>query len=201
MDIKKHFTKLKEKLKKIDFKTKIGTKAFITVGCVMLICAAVLVSVIVNRNSDLAGETDESRRVLGNALLVDTLGDMSAAEAEASAAENDFFAMAMINRTQVRDNALEILKTIAEDPSALPDAKEEALSSIRSIADEMTAEANIETLIEAKGIPECVAVISGNFCSVVVNAPELTAPQLTQITGIVQNEIDIPVANITVVTN
>jgi len=107
--------------------------------------------------------------------------------------------MAILNRTQVRDSALEVLREIADNPDTLPDAKEEALSSIAAIADDMSAEANIETLIEAKGISKCVAVISGDSCSIIVNKQNLAANELTQITDIVCEQTGIPVANITVV--
>ena len=209
MDMKQQFEKLKEKIKQIEWKKLIGTKAFITVGCLVMVCVAVLVSSLVN-----SGETDyvgeEGDRVLGNTLLVDTNvsgessnpddenGDSSDVNANPETAE-DFFAMAIINRTQVRDSALEVLREIAESPDTLPDAKEDALASIADIADDMSAEANIETLVKAKGIGDCVAVISGDSCSVIVNQKGLLPDELTQITDIVYEQAGIPVANITVV--
>ncbi len=203
MDIKGKFNALKEKVKNIDWKKMINTKAFITVGCIMLISVAVLVSTLVNRNSEPA-DGNEENRVLGNTLLVDT----SVPDKEANTDEDvnanpetaeDFFAMAIINRTQVRDSALEVLREIASNPDTLPDAKEDALSSISDIADDMSAEANIETLVKAKGIADCVAVISGDSCSVIVNANGLVPEELTQITDIVYEQTGIPAQNITVV--
>ncbi|MBE6692835.1 MAG: SpoIIIAH-like family protein [Ruminococcaceae bacterium] len=201
MDIKQKFNEIKEKIEKQDFKKLIGTKAFITVGCVMLVCVAVLISTLVNGREVAQTENGENR-VLGNTLLVDTNTPLDNADENANAdTENgeDFFAMAILNRTQVRDSALDVLREIADNPDTLPDAKEEALSSIASIADDMSAEANIETLIEAKGISQCVAVISGDNCSIIVNTEGLIADELTQITDIVYEQTGIPVANITVV--
>lgn len=202
MEFKEKYERTKEKIKNIDWKKLVGTKAFITVGCVMLICAAVLVSSLVNQNTDVLNE--EGNRVLGNELLVDASGADAEAGVDADANANpetadDFFAMAIINRTQVRDSALEVLREIASNPDTLPDAKEDALSSISKIADDMSAEANIETLIKAKGIADCVAVISGESCSVVVNAVGLQPGELTQITDIVFEQTGIPTKNITVV--
>ncbi len=208
MDIKQKFNEIKEKAKDLDWKKLIGTKAFITVGCVMLVCVAVLVSALVNRNSDTVTGDSGENRVLGNTLLVDSSTQMPEADTETGAdagadtqenSPEDFFAMAILNRTQVRDSALEVLREIADNPDTLPDAKEEALSSIASIADDMSAESNIETLIEAKGISQCVAVISGDSCSIIVNRSGLVAEELTQITDIVYEQTGIPVANITVV--
>lgn len=206
MDIKQKANQLKEKISKIEWKNLIGTKAFITVGCIMLVCVAVFVSTLVNNNAqDVAGE--EGNRVLGNTLLVDSNLSVDKSEDTASDLDvnanpetaEDFFAMAIINRTQVRDSALEVLREIASNPDTLPDAKEDALTSISDIADDMSAEANIETLIKAKGISDCVAVISGETCSVIVNQSGLLPDELTQITDIVFEQTGISVANITVV--
>lgn len=208
MDIKEKFSKLKTKIKDADWKKLIGTKAFITVGCVVLVCVAVLISTLMGNGEDATVNGEGGDKILGNSVLVDASGAVADSgentdtEAGADAApENgdDFFAMAILNRTQVRDSALEVLREIADNPDTLPDAKEEALSSIAAIADDMSAEANIETLIEAKGIAECVAVISGDTCSVIVNAQGLVAEELTQITDIVYEQAGIPIANITVV--
>ncbi len=205
MDIKQKYEQVRRKLKELDWKGMIATKAFLTVGCVVLICVAVLVSTLVNGSDEqIAGEN--GNKVLGNTLLVDantntddTAENVGTENNDQTANENDFFAMSIINRTQVRDSALEVLNEIATNPDTLPDAKEEALSSIANIADDMTAESNIETLIKAKGIAECVAVISGENCSIVVNASGLVPDELTQITDIVYEQTGIPVANITVV--
>ena len=147
--------------------------------------------------------------MLGNTLLADSSSaEENGADADVESGENinaspetaeDFFAMAIINRTQVRDSALEVLREIAESPDTLPDAKEDALASIADIADDMSAEANIETLVKAKGIGNCVAVISGDSCSVIVNQNGLLPDELTQITDIVFEQTGIPVTNITVV--
>ena len=208
MNIKQQFSRIKEKAKKIEWKKMIGTKSFITVGCIMLVCVAVLVSSLAS-SPDANTQNDGGDRLLGNALLVDTSVDVDASvetsqptdtnvNANPETAE-DFFAMAIINRTQVRDSALEVLREIAENPDSLPDAKEDALESIAEIADDTSAEANIETLVKAKCIGDCVAVISGDNCSVIVNQKNLLPDELTQITDIVFEQAGIPVANITVV--
>lgn len=209
MNIRNIFKKAAAKLGGVDWKKFVGTKAFITVGALVLVCAIVLIgSIASTKRGTEVGGTGEGTKVLGNALLVDTETRASAepdgetslsAPAQDVASEGDFFAMAIINRTQVRDSALEVLRTIADSPDAMPDQKESALISIAAIADEMSAEANIETLIRAKGISDCVAVISGKTCSVIVNSAGLVPEELTQITDIVYEQAGIPVENITVV--
>ena len=207
MNIKQKCKDLFAKVKDIEWKKLIGTKAFITVGCLVLVSVTVLVGSLVTSRNDPETSAPEGTRVLGNALLVDSETNPETSsesptddkDAAAAADEGDFFAMALINRTQVRDSALEVLRTIADSPDAMPDAKESALTSIAAIADEMSAEANIETLIRAKGIADCVAVISGKTCSIIVDSDGLIPEELVQITEIVYEQANIPVENITVV--
>ena len=78
-------------------------------------------------------------------------------------------------------------------------AKNEALAEINKLATVMATEANIETLIVAKGFSECVAVISGDDASIVVKSDGLSAAQLTQINEIVYNEAGISPVNITII--
>ena len=52
----------------------------------------------------------------------------------------------------------------------------------------MAAEASIETVALAKGIPQCVAVISGENCSVIVDSAELSEAERAQIVEIVYEQ-------------
>lgn len=196
---KEKFGNFRQKVKEIEWKKLVGTKAFIVVSCLVLVCVAVLVSTLVGRNGNEPVQKEESSRLLGNTLLVDSEQNPTENDKETAEENGDFFAMSVINRTKVRDSALEVLREIAQNPDTLPDAKEDALSSIAGIADDMTAEANIETLIKSKGIADCIAVISGGNCSVIVNTEGLLDEELVQITDVVFEQTQIPVANITVV--
>jgi len=60
-------------------------------------------------------------------------------------------------------------------------------------------EANIETLIKAKGFTECVAVINDDNISVIVNSESLMPSQIAQITEIVYEVAEIIPSNITII--
>ncbi len=201
MKLKERFDTLFQRVKKFDYKKLVGTKAFLTVGCLVLVCVAVLVSTLLGTEKP-TGSSDESNKVLGNTILVDaeTNGNQNTDQnADTQPETEDFFALAVINRTQVRDSALEVLREIAQNPDSLPDAREDALASIASIAEDMTNEADIETMIKAKGISDCVAVISGDTCSVIVKTQGLDEEEVTQIVDIVYEKTGIKAQNITVV--
>jgi stage III sporulation protein AH len=96
-----------------------------------------------------------------------------------------YFASVQISRQQARDEALEVLQMVIASESAMENAKNEAIESVNRIADEIAAEANIETLVKAKGFAECVTVISEDSVSVIVQKDELQAVDTAQILTIV----------------
>ena len=113
--------------------------------------------------------------------------------------EYDYFSTTVLNRQNSRDEAIDVLKLVTENEEASEEARAEAAAKISKIAVDIQNEANIETLVKAKGIGNCVAVISGDSCSVIVNQNGLLPDELTQITDIVFEQTGIPVTNITVV--
>ena len=111
-----------------------------------------------------------------------------------------YFSATQVSRQRARDEALEVLQSVVESESADEATKTEALSEIADLAKAMEAEANIETLILAKGFERCVAVINGDTCSVVVSGSELQPAQISQINEIVYEQTGIKPANVRIVT-
>jgi stage III sporulation protein AH len=139
---------------------------------------------------------DEAGKVLGNPILV----DKNQSDVEVSAVDSDaYFSTVILNRTKARDEAISVLQTIVDSKDALADTKEQALTDIAKIVEEMTAEANIEALIKAKGFSECVAVISGNKANIIVESEGLLQTEVAQIAEIVYSEAGITPENITLV--
>jgi hypothetical protein len=62
----------------------------------------------------------------------------------------------------------------------------------------MEQEANIETLIMAKGFDKCVAVINGDSARIVVSGTQLTQAQIAQINEIVYEQANILPVNVTI---
>ena len=76
-----------------------------------------------------------------------------------------------------------------------------AIVGISGVRTTPEAQANIETLVLAKGFAQCVAVINGEACSVVVsNEGELQPAQISQINEIVYEQTGIKPTNIRIVT-
>lgn len=187
---------LKEKLKSVNAKRLLASRTFLVCGCAVLVVAAVAVSAIVGKTTADPGNESESGKLLGNSVLVgeevsgvqDT-GTASDPNANATLEEpSDLLAITVLNRTSVREDAMAVLQSIADNPDALPDEREEALNQISDIMNDMAAEANIETIALAKGIPQCVAVISGGNCSIIVDSDKISEAERAQIVDIVYEQ-------------
>ena len=205
MKIKKIFQEFKEKVKKINVSKLLASRAFLVGGCVLLVAVAITVSALLGGFADgtANGTESESGKVLGNSVLVGDLNQEKeeSTDAPAGADPSDLLAITVMNREAVREDAIAVLQSIANNPDALPDEKENALAQISRIMKDMEAEANIETLALAKGIPQCVAVISGDQCSVIVDTTEISEEELSQIVEIVYQQSGITPTGTRVILN
>ena len=102
-----------------------------------------------------------------------------------AAGEEDYFTSTALNRQEARDEAIDVLKLITENDEASEQARADAAERISQIAVDIQNEANIETLVKAKGFEDCVAVISEGAVSVIVSAESLQASDTAKILSIV----------------
>lgn len=187
--------KVREKLKTVNAKRLLASRTFLVCSCVVLIAAAVGISALVGHTTAKPGDESESGKLLGNSVLVNEelsgVPDASQSAPDVSdtlGESDDLLAITVLNRSAVREDAMAVLQGIADNPDALPDEREDALAQISAIMDDMAAEASIETVALAKGIPQCVAVISGENCSVIVDSAELSEAERAQIVEIVYEQ-------------
>ena len=124
--------------------------------------------------------------------------DSTETGADATGSENYFTATAL-DRQESRDEAIDVLKLVAESSDASAEAKAEAQSKISKIAVDIQNEANIETLVKAKGFSECVAIISDDAVSVIVSAESLSASEAAQIFSIVYDTTGVSPEKISIV--
>lgn len=163
----------------------------------MIICAVFLVGAAVILNIALfGGKKSEAGKPN------DTQNPPAGAPSQDAGSENaeSYFALATLDRAQAREEALEVLQMIVDSTDAAASEKEEARESISRIAQEIEMEANVETLIKAKGFSDCVAVISNGKANVVVATEETLLPgQLAQIKEILYTKAEILPVNTTVI--
>ena len=134
----------------------------------------------------------------GDNNMDDNYSDSSSAAGDAESA-NDYFTATALDRKEARDEALDVLKMVTESADATEEAKAEAQSKISKIAVDIQNEANIETLVKAKGFDDCVAIISDGAVSVIVGAESLQAAEAAQILTIVYETTGINPENISII--
>lgn len=113
---------------------------------------------------------------------------------------DSFFASTQVERQRSRDEAIEVLQLVVENPEALDESKSLAMSEISKIAATIDSESKIETLVTAKGIEKCIAVISDSGCNVIVKTASALLPnQVAQIQEIVYEQAGILPANVKII--
>ena len=120
-------------------------------------------------------------------------------EGDGAEEENSYFTSTALSRKQSRDEAIDVLKLVTENEEASEAAKAEAAEKISQIAVDIQNEANIESLVKAKGFEECVAVIAEGSVSVVVKAESLQAKDAAQILTIVYETTGIAPENVSII--
>ena len=173
---------------------KIG-KRNIAIACsVLLIGAAVLLNWILFAGANPQDGYDGYDQPTGN--VSDTPNQDNT---NVDNTDNTYFSATQVSRQRARDEALEVLQAVVDNPEASEAVKTEALAGISAIAEEIQKEANIESLITAKGFAQCVAVLNGDTASIIVSADELQPAQLAQINTIVYEQTGIAPSGITII--
>ncbi len=164
-----------------DFFAKLGKRNLI------IICSVLLVGIIaVSAWAIIPADN-------GDDLPSNADGNGEVTDASAQDEVDSYFAASQLSRQKARDEAMEVLQGVIDNENSDEEAKATALADIAKMADDMEAEANVETLIMSKGFAQCVAVISEKGISVVVdvNDTALTAAQVAQINTIVYEQTGI----------
>ncbi|MBQ7779696.1 MAG: SpoIIIAH-like family protein [Clostridia bacterium] len=163
---------------------KIGRRNLAIILSVLVIGGAVWVNVALFTSG-----TKEAGGSAGN-VLVDGNGDGDVNEVDS------FFASTQIERQRSRDEAIEVLQLVVENPEALDESKVVAMQEISKIASAIENEGKIENLVTAKGFDKCIAVISDSGCNVIVKTASALMPnQVAQIQEIVYEQAGILPAN------
>ncbi len=171
--------------------TRAGKKTLIAVCAVLVLGCAVVLNFVLQGNPD-----DISTTNLAIDLSKDTANTAPTLNPEEV---KDYFASITLQRKQARDEAMEVLQTVAASSTALDEAKEAALVDINRLALDIEREANIETLILSKGFEQCVAVINDQNCNVIVKTTGLLPGDVAQISEIVYEQAGILPDNLKII--
>ena len=128
-----------------------------------------------------------------------SVGEAAEADEAAAAPVYNYFEAMQLSRRQARDEAMEVLLSVAESTTAVEAMKTDAMDGIARIARDIEAEANIESLILSKGFSQCVAVVNGDAASVIVKSAGLLPSEIAQISEIVYEQAGILPVNLKII--
>ena len=175
------------------FFSKIGKRNLIVIGSFAVVAVALVIGISAYNSSTNKG-FDYSQ---GTGMQ--EVNSETEKPKETDNSVDTYFSSVELDRKRTRDEALEVLQGVVDNASSSEQAKSEALAEITAMAKIMENEANIETLIEAKGFAECVAVIKDDTTSIVVKSDGLQAAQISQINEIVYEQAGISPVNIKII--
>ena len=183
---------------------KVWKKNMVAAAVLVTVCAGIYVNWMYTEENAPAAliDTLDAEKVMSEDLLV-LDGDMAAIAAgeDVVTTASDYFAAVRLSRQQARDSAVNLLQeamAYSEDGST---KDSESSMELEQIVQTALSEAQIESLIIAKGYVDCVAYMTGEGISVAVSSPEggLQQTDVAVIADIVISQSDYDMDDIRVV--
>ena len=150
---------------------KIWKKNLVAAAVLITVCTGIYVNWLYTEQNSAKTLTDtlDVQKVMSDDTLLLTGEEVVLADAEINTA-TDYFAAVRLSRQQARDSALSLLQDAAVNSDQTK--AEESAAELEDIVQTALTEAQIESLIIAKGYADCVAYMSSEGISVAVSVPE-----------------------------
>ncbi len=152
---------------------KVWKKNLVAAAVLVTVCAGIYLNWLYTEGStpvDLTQTLDVEKVMSDDTLaLPEDLAAIAAGQ-EVTTTASDYFAAVRLSRQQARDSALELLQEAISTDESSKDV--ESAMELEDIVQTALSEAQIESLIIAKGYADCVAYMSPEGISVAVAAPE-----------------------------
>ena len=152
---------------------KIWKKNLVAAAILVTVCAGIYANWLHTQEQQTANleETLNEDKILGQDTLVMNDGTVLESDSlEQSSTFTDYFAAVRLSRQQARDSAVGLL----QEAMAYSGESESSQTGeqLEELVETALCEAQIESLVIAKGYADCVAYISTEGISVAVAAPE-----------------------------
>lgn len=151
---------------------KVWKKNLVAVAVLVTVCAGIYINWLYageDTTETLTSTLDAEKVMSGDLSLGEDMTAIMAGEEPGTTAEN-YFAAVRLSRQQARDNAINLLQEAAAYSDNSKAA--ESAADLEDIVQTALSEAQIESLIIAKGYEDCVAYMTKDGISVAVSAPE-----------------------------
>ena len=173
-------------------------------GAVLVtVCAGIYVNWLYTEDAAASLEdTLDAEKVMSDEFLI-LEGDMAAIASgeDVQTTASDYFAAVRLSRQQARDSAVNLLQEAMAYTETGSTKEAESSMELEQIVQTALSEAQIESLIIAKGYVDCVAYMTGEGISVAVSSPEggLKQEDVAVIADIVMTQSDYSLDSIRVV--
>lgn len=181
---------------------KVWEKNLVAAAVLVTVCAGIYVNWLYTENDSVASLSDtlDYEKVMSEdgLMLTEDVAAITAGE-DVNTTATDYFAAVRLSRQQARDNAFNMLQE-AMTYSETDKAAESALD-LEDIVQTALSEAQIESLIIAKGYRDCVAYMTAEGISVAVSSPTggLQSSDVAVIADVVMSQSDYGLKDIRVV--
>ena len=151
-------------------------KNMVAAAVLVTVCAGIYVNWLYTEENTAANleDTLDAQKVMSDEALILSEDMAAIAEGEAvNTTATDYFAAVRLSRQQARDSAVNLLQDAMAYSATGEGTKDvESAMELEQIVQTALSEAQIESLIIAKGYTDCVAYMSTEGISVAVSAPE-----------------------------
>ncbi len=183
----------------------IGKKQIILTCMTLMLCIAVYVNYAVSDKSLIENAEPVNGEITASSSVNDKATE-AAADADGEVygesqfvnadGTGDFFAQARLEKMTNRDEAVQTLQTIMGGGDITEDEMVTNALEAVEVSKLIESEGNIETLIKAQGIEDCVCYLDGESAKLVVKTEGLEKAQAAAIKDIILGEVTIPAENI-----
>ena len=183
---------------------KVWKKNMVAAAILMTVCAGIYVNWLYTEEQSAATltETLDAEKVMSEDGLVlsDDMAALAAGE-DVQTTASDYFAAVRLSRQQARDNAVELLQEAMAYSGQDGGKDVESAMELEEIVQTALSEAQIESLIIAKGYQDCVAYMTSEGISVAVSSPDggLQSSDVAVIADVVMSQSDYGLKDIRVV--
>ena len=179
---------------------KTWKKNLVAAAVLVTVCTGIYVNWLYTEQSTAKEltETLDFEKVMSDDTLILSAEDAVLTDAAANTA-TDYFAAVRLSRQQARDSAVSLLQDVSVNSDQTK--AEESAAELEDIVQTALTEAQIESLIIAKGYTDCVAYMSSEGISVAVATPEggLKQEDVAVIADIVMSQSDYLLTDIRIV--
>ena len=150
---------------------KTWKKNMVAAAVLVTVCTGIYVNWLYTEQSTAKNLTDtlDAEKVMSDDTLILTDDEAILTDSQKNTA-TDYFAAVRLSRQQARDSAVSLLQDVSVNSDQTK--AEESAAELEDIVQTALTEAQIESLIIAKGYTDCVAYMSNEGISVAVSAPE-----------------------------